>query len=84
MTIQGLATVGTIATFVNYSRRFAAPLRQLADLYNQIQSALAGAERVFDLGRRRRRISVEQGARDAATSGRTITARRFSPSMRRE
>jgi ATP-binding cassette subfamily B multidrug efflux pump len=49
MALQGLATVGTIATFYNYSRKFAAPLRQLGDLYNQIQSALAGAERVFEV-----------------------------------
>lgn len=49
MTLQGLATVGTIATFITYSRRFAQPLRQLGDLYNQIQSALAGAERIFEI-----------------------------------
>ena len=49
MVLQGVATVGTIATFYNYSRRFAAPLRQLGDLYNQLQSALAGAERVFQI-----------------------------------
>lgn len=49
MTLRGWATVGTIATFYTYSRRFAAPLRQLGDLYNQIQSALAGAERVFEI-----------------------------------
>jgi len=49
MTLQGLASVGTIATFYNYSRKFAAPLRQLGDLYNQIQSAMAGAERVFEV-----------------------------------
>ena len=49
MTLRGLATVGTIAAFYNYSRRFAAPLRQLGNLYNQLQSALAGAERVFEL-----------------------------------
>ncbi len=49
MVLQGLATVGTIATFYNYSRRFAAPLRRLGDMYNQLQSALAGAERVFNL-----------------------------------
>jgi ATP-binding cassette subfamily B protein len=49
MVLEGLATVGTIATFYNYSRRFAAPLRQLGDLYNQLQSALAGAERVFQI-----------------------------------
>jgi ATP-binding cassette subfamily B protein len=49
MTLQGLASVGTIATFYNYSRNFARPLRQLGDLYNQIQAALAGAERVFEI-----------------------------------
>lgn len=49
MTLRGLATVGTIASFYTYSRRFAAPLRQLGDLYNQLQSALAGAERIFGL-----------------------------------
>ncbi len=49
MVLEGVATVGTIATFYNYSRRFAAPLRQLGDLYNQLQSALAGAERVFQI-----------------------------------
>ncbi len=49
MALQGLATVGTIATFYNYSRKFAAPLRHLGNLYNQIQSALAGAERVFEV-----------------------------------
>jgi ATP-binding cassette subfamily B protein len=49
MVLQGVATVGTIAAFYNYSRRFAAPLRQLGDLYNQLQSALAGAERVFEI-----------------------------------
>ncbi len=49
MTLQGLASVGTIAAFYNYSRNFAAPLRQLGNLYNQIQTALAGAERVFEI-----------------------------------
>ena len=48
MTLQGLASIGTIAAFYTYSRRFAGPLRQLGDLYNQIQAALAGAERVFE------------------------------------
>ncbi len=49
MTLQGLATVGTIAAFISYSRHFAGPLRQLGDLYNQVQSAIAGAERVFEM-----------------------------------
>jgi ATP-binding cassette subfamily B multidrug efflux pump len=49
MTLRGWATVGTIAIFYTYSRRFAAPLRQIGNLYNQVQSALAGAERVFEI-----------------------------------
>ena len=49
MTLQGLATVGTLVAFYNYSRKFAAPLRQLGNLYNQVQSAIAGAERVFEM-----------------------------------
>jgi len=47
LTLVGRASVGTIAAFISYSRQFAEPLRMLGDLYNQVQSALAGAERVF-------------------------------------
>ena len=49
MTLRGWATIGTIAAFYNYSRQFARPLRQLGNLYNQVQAALAGAERVFEV-----------------------------------
>ncbi len=49
MAVRGLATVGTIATFVSYARQFTMPLNQIANLYNAIQSALAGAERVFEV-----------------------------------
>ena len=49
MALQGLATIGTISVFIAYSRRFADPLRQFSNLYNSIQSALAGAERVFEI-----------------------------------
>jgi ATP-binding cassette subfamily B multidrug efflux pump len=49
MAIQGLASVGTIASFVSYARQFTMPLNQVANLYNTIQSAIAGAERVFEV-----------------------------------
>jgi ATP-binding cassette subfamily B protein len=62
MALQGLATVGTIATFYNYSRRFAAPLRQLANLYNQVQSAIAGSERIFELIDEQPEIQNQAGA----------------------
>jgi ATP-binding cassette subfamily B multidrug efflux pump len=49
LVLRGMATVGTIVTFISYARRFAQPLRHLANLYNSIQAALAGAERVFEI-----------------------------------
>lgn len=47
MALLGMTTVGTIAGFINYARQFGRPLNELATLYNAIQSAIAGAERVF-------------------------------------
>ena len=47
LAIYGMVSVGTIAAFLNYTRQFSRPLNQIAQLYTTIQSALAGAERVF-------------------------------------
>ena len=44
-----LISVGVIASFITYSRQFAYPLNNLAGTFNNLQSALAGAERVFEL-----------------------------------
>ena len=49
LALKGLVTVGIIATFISYGQRFIQPLRQLANMYNSIQAALAGAERVFEI-----------------------------------
>ncbi|MCE5257424.1 MAG: ABC transporter ATP-binding protein/permease [Spirochaetaceae bacterium] len=49
LALKGMASVGTIASFVNYGHNFTSPLRQVANLYNSIQAALAGAERVFEI-----------------------------------
>lgn len=48
MTVKGLATIGMIASFVNYAKQFSQPINQIANLYNTVQSALAGGERVFE------------------------------------
>jgi len=47
LALASTVSVGIIATFINYAQQFVNPLRQLANLYNSIQSALAGAERIF-------------------------------------
>lgn len=49
LAVQGLASVGTIASFINYTGQFARPLNNIANLYNTIQAAVAGAERVFEV-----------------------------------
>jgi ATP-binding cassette, subfamily B, multidrug efflux pump len=49
LALRGLVSVGIIATFITYGQNFIQPLRQLANMYNAIQAALAGAERVFDI-----------------------------------
>jgi ATP-binding cassette subfamily B multidrug efflux pump len=49
LALRGLVTVGIIATFISYGQNFTQPLRRLANMYNSIQAALAGAERVFEI-----------------------------------
>jgi ATP-binding cassette subfamily B multidrug efflux pump len=49
LAVKGLVTIGVIASFLGYSRQFARPLNDLANIYNSLQTALAGAERVFEV-----------------------------------
>ena len=49
LALQGIVTVGVIATFVVYIMNFFRPMRGIAMLYNHLQSALAGAERIFEV-----------------------------------
>lgn len=49
LAIHNLATVGVIISFLGYSRQFSAPLNEVANQYNLIQSGVAGAERVFEI-----------------------------------
>jgi ATP-binding cassette subfamily B protein len=49
LALEGLVTVGTIAAFITYGQNFVQPLRMLSNLYNTIQAALAGAERVLEI-----------------------------------
>lgn len=41
--------VGTVVSFMSYSKQFSQPLNSIAGMFNTIQSALAGAERVFEI-----------------------------------
>ena len=47
--LQGIITVGTISAFVIYAKQFTRPINEIAQLYGTVQTAIAGAERVFEL-----------------------------------
>ncbi|MBQ7568784.1 ABC transporter ATP-binding protein, partial [bacterium] len=45
--INGMVTVGEISAFIVYSKMFSRPINEIAQIYGQLQTAVAGAERVF-------------------------------------
>ncbi len=47
--LKGMISVGVISAFIIYSKQFSRPINELAQLYGQIQTAVAGAERIFDI-----------------------------------
>ncbi len=47
--IAGGITIGNISAFVFYSRKFSGPINEIANIYGELQSALAAADRVFAL-----------------------------------
>ncbi|HJV16098.1 MAG TPA: ABC transporter ATP-binding protein [Bacillales bacterium] len=49
LAIRGNITIGIIASFLTYSRQFVRPLNDLANIFNILQSGVAGAERVFEI-----------------------------------
>lgn len=49
MYLTGRITLGNISSFVLYSRKFSGPINEAANILSELQSALAAAERVFEL-----------------------------------
>lgn len=47
--MTGGVTIGVLIAFIQYARRFFEPIRNLSDQFNLLQSAMAGAERIFGL-----------------------------------
>lgn len=62
LAVKNMITVGVIASFLSYSRQFVRPLNNLANVFNTLQSAVAGAERVFEI------LDQSEEAEDAADS----------------
>ncbi|ERJ12914.1 ABC transporter ATP-binding protein [Haloplasma contractile] len=47
--ILAATTIGTLAAFIQLAQKFDQPIRQLSNLFTNIQNALASAERIFDI-----------------------------------
>ena len=45
--MNGLISVGVISAFIVYAKQFSRPINEIAQIYGQMQTAVAGAERVF-------------------------------------
>ncbi len=69
----GMVTVGTVAAFLQLSRRFFQPLQDLSDKYNILQQAMASAERIFQLLDTRPTVADAGSRRLARPSGSGVT-----------
>ena len=49
MALDGALTMGVLVAFIHYSERFFWPLRDISEKYNNLQQAMASAERIFAL-----------------------------------
>ncbi|HWV57835.1 MAG TPA: ABC transporter ATP-binding protein [Longimicrobiales bacterium] len=47
--VDGTITIGVVAAFLQYSRRFFRPIQDLSEKYNMLQGAMASSERIFGL-----------------------------------
>ena len=47
--VRGDISIGVISAFIIYSKQFSRPINELAQLYGQIETAIAGAERIFTI-----------------------------------
>lgn len=70
--IEQIVSVGMISAFIVYARQFGRPINEIAQLYAQIQTALAGAERVFDIMDEQTENCLQEGQYTAMPEGRGV------------
>ncbi len=49
LAVQGMLSVGLITSFLLYIRQFSRPFVEISNIYNNFQTAIAGAERIFEI-----------------------------------
>ncbi len=84
MVAQGLATIGVVVAFLAYVSRFFDPIRDLSQLFNTLQAATAGGERVLELLDTRPEVVDRPGATGIDTIDGEIELRDVSFSYNKE
>jgi len=67
--LKGMITIGVIVIFAEYSRQFTRPLNDLANQFNTLLSAIAGAQRVFEILEEKDELQQENGMELAEVTG---------------
>ena len=66
-TINGTLTIGQISTFITYANQYTKPFNEVTGVIPQLQSALAGASRVFELLDEQAQTPDSKSAKDMKT-----------------
>ncbi|MGD6900256.1 ABC transporter ATP-binding protein [Bacillus infantis] len=62
--LRGMISIGVIVIFAEYARQFTRPLNDLANQFNTLLSAIAGAERVFEIMDQKEEFEDEEDAEE--------------------
>ena len=73
--MNGVVGIGQISSFILYSRKFSGPINEISNIVNEIFSALAAAERVFQLLDEAEEVKDIEGAGELARALGTVEAR---------
>ena len=73
--MNGIVGIGQISSFILYSRKFSGPINEISNIINEIFSALAAAERVFQLLDEAEEVKDIEGATDLVNAEGSVEAR---------
>lgn len=76
--VNGVISIGIISAFIVYAKQFGRPIDEIAQIYGQIQTAIAGAERVFAIMDQTREDKSGEESLDQAKGIITFRAVNFS------
>ncbi len=73
--MRGIVGIGQISSFILYSRKFSGPINEISNIINEIFSALAAAERVFQLLDEIEEAKDVEGAAELTSASGSVEAR---------